>query len=754
MDFKTQLSYQTVKVLPPSDTDWRTYESFKKMFGEDVSVMVIGFNDPDFFRLGKFNDWYQLNQEIKKIQGIKNCISITSLYQVSLNDSLNKFDFLPLVTKPPRSQEELDQIKKLISSLPFYEGFIYDKKKENTLMAVSFTDADLHTKHRIETVQKIKRQAELFGIKYHLQMHYSGMPYIRTELMAKVGSEMGLFMVLVLIVTIIILWLFFHSFSSVFFSILVVLIGVVWSLGTMQLLGYQVTILSGLIPPLIMVIGVPNCIFLINKYHSEFSKHRNKIKALSRMIETIGVSLFLANITTAIGFGVLYFTDSSLLVEFGVVAAINVMITYLITLILIPIILSYLPSPSVKHTKHLEAKRINGILKLIDHLVHDRRKAIYVTITLITLISLYGMKKINVIGFVVDDLPQKDPIYSDLKYFEEKFNGVLPLEVLVDTKKPNGIFADNAAALYKIKSLQKMLGGYPEFSKPMSIVEGIKFSYQAYKGGNPKYFILPGISELQKLNQYTTGTKEKENSLQKFIDSTKQRTRISIQMADVGSKRIKEMMTEIRPRVDSIFDPKKYSVSLTGHSLVFLKGNDYLLKNLFESLLIEIILITLVGFALFRSFRIILLSKLPCLIPLIITAGIMGYLGIRFKPSTILIFSIAFGISSDGTIYFLTRYRQELKKHQRSVSEAISITIKETGLSMIYTAVILFCGFAVFAASSFGGTIALGVLISITLLVAMCTNLILLPALLLSINNWISRKEILEEPLIEIEEEQ
>lgn len=751
---KIQLSYEFAKVLPADDSTLVDYENFKKMFGEDGSVMVIGFQDKNLFQLDKFNDWYSLSNEIKKIDGIKDVMSIGNLYNVIRNDSLNKFDFVPVVKRVLLSQHELDSVKEIIQSLPFYEGLIYNKERGATLMAITFSKKDLNTKHRIAIVKEVKTMSGIFAKKHNLKLHYSGMPYIRTAIMEKVSNEMELFLGLAVVVMAIILWIFFRSFITVFFSISIVAIGVIWSLGTIDIFNYKITILSGLIAPLIMVIGIPNCIFLINKYHSEFSKHGNKIKALTRMMETISITLFLANITTAIGFGVLYFTNSSLLVEFGIIAAINVMATYIITLILVPIILSFLPAPTLKQTKHLDASRINKVLAFVDHLVHNNRKAIYFGITVITLISLYGMSKINVIGFVVDDLPQKDPIYTDLKFFEKNFNGVLPFEISIDTKNQNGVFAGNGKNLYKIKKLQKVFSEYAEFSKPLSIIEGIKFSYQAYKDGKQKYYLLPGASELNQLSQYNLTVKGQENNLQKFIDSSKQYTRISIQMADVGSQRTKELLTEIKPKIDSIFNPKDYNVKLTGHSLMFLKGNDYLLINLFESLLIEILLIALVGVALFRSVRIILLSKLPCLIPLIITAGIMGYSGIRFKPSTILIFSIAFGISSDGTIYFLTRYRHELKKNKHSVSEAISITIKETGIGMIYTAVILFSGFAIFAASSFGGTVAMGVLISITLLVAMLTNIVLLPALLLSINNRTSKKEMLQTPFIEMEEEE
>lgn len=750
---KIELTYTYPQILPADDPTYIEYENFRKLFGEDGSVMVIGIEDKNLFELKKFNDWYELSTAIKNIAGIKELMSVAKLYNIKRNDSLSKFDFLPIITSAPKSQTELDSLKEVIESLPFYDGLVYNKETGANLMAITFTKKDLNSKSRIEIVHQIKTLGDAFAKKHNLQIHYSGLPYVRTALMEKVSAEMGLFMGLAALVMVIILWLFFRSFSSVFFSVFVVAIGVTWALGTISLLDYKITMLSGLIAPLIMVIGIPNCVFLINKYQSEYMKHGNKIKALSVMIETIGVLLFLANVTTAIGFGVLYFTNSSMLVEFGVVAAINVMVTYFITLFLIPIILTYLPAPTKKQTKHLEGVKINKLLAWVDYVVHNKRKQLYWIITIVTLVSAYGASKINVNGFVVDDLPKNDPVNTDLQFFQNNFHGVLPFEISIDTKKENGVFADNGATLYKIKKLQKVFAEYDEFSRPLSVVEGVKFSYQAYKDGEKKYYILPGIMDLKELTQYTSTVKGQENKLATFIDSSKRITRVSFQMADIGSEKMKKLIAELQPRVDSIFDSNEYNVTLTGQSLMFLKGNAYLLYNLFESLLIEILLIAIVGIALFRSVRIIVLSKIPCLIPLIITAGIMGYLGIRFKPSTILIFSIAFGISSDGTIYFLTKYRQELKKLNATVAGSISIAIKETGLSMVYTAVILFCGFAIFAASGFGGTVAMGVLISITLLVAMVTNLVLLPAILLSIDKRQSKKEAKAKALIELGEE-
>jgi predicted RND superfamily exporter protein len=748
---KMELSYEFAKILPADDPTFIEYQDFKKQFGEDGSVMVLGFKDTAFYKLNKFNDWYYLSKAIKIIPGIKGVLSVPTAFKFVKNDSLSKFDSIPLITKIPRTQADVDSIKKEIFNLKFYKGIVYNDSGA-TLMAITFNNKTLNSARRLDIVKEIKTMTEAFGIRHNVQMHYSGMPYIRSQMMEKISHEMTLFLILAIVITGLILWAFFRSPVNVFFSLVIVAIGVIWSVGILQLFGYKITVLSGLIAPLILVIGIPNCIFLINKYQSEFVIHRNKVKALQRMIETIGVTLFLANITTAIGFAVLYFTKSTMLVEFGVVAAIAVMATYLVTLILTPVALFILPTPKAKHTKHLEGKRINKLLTVIDQLVHNKRKQIYITTALVTLLCVFGMLRISLVGYVVDDLPEKDPVYTDLRFFEREFNGVLPFEISIDTKKPNGVLAENARTLYKMKAMQAIFSDYKEFSRPLSIVEAIKFSYQVYKGGNPKFYKLPSITDLKELKDYAGSGQGTSDKLRNFIDSSKRVTRVSFQMADVGSKRIKELVAELRPRIDSIFDPKEYKVSMTGHSLVFLKSNDYLLYNLFESLVIEIILIAIVGIALFRSVRIIVLSKIPCLIPLVITAGVMGFLDIRFKPSTILIFSIAFGISSDGTIYFLTKYRQELKKRGGDAFKAISAAIRDTGFSMIYTSVILFFGFSIFSVSSFGGTAALGILISLTLIMSLITNLVLLPAILLSIANKKQNKDIMDTSVLEIED--
>jgi predicted RND superfamily exporter protein len=750
---KIELSYTFVKPLPSDDQAMIDYNAFKKMFGEDGNVMVVGLQDPSLFTLEKFNDYYELNKEIKKISGVKEVLSVASLYNIVKDDELKKFLFKPLIQNKPATQTQLDSIKELIYSLPFYDGLVINKQTNATLMAITFDDKKLNSAARIEIVDNVKMLADEFSKKNDIVLHFSGLPYIRTTFMKVVSYEMKLFLVLAILVTALILYLFFRSLRVVGYSLVVIAIGLIWSVGTIHLFGYQITILSSMIPPLITVIGLPNCIFFTNKYQEELRRHGNKMRALSMMVRKVGLSNFLANITTAVGFGVFYFTNSSLLVEFGLVAAINVIASYVVALTLLTIILSYLPAPSLKKANHLSGKRITYIIDKVNYLVHNKRNAIYAVITVITVVGGFGMFYIQKIGYVVDDLPKNDPIYTDLRFFESNFHGVLPFEVLIDTKKEKGVFADNAKTLYKIRRLQKVVNEHPEFSKPLSIVEAVRFAYQAYNDGDPKYYQLAPPQELNNMKTYLGTVVGNENKYKSFLDATNQYTRVSFQMADVGSVRIKELMNDLRPKVDSIFDPAEYNVSFTGQSAVFLKGNDYLFHHLFISLLIAIGLILLIGMVLFRSVLIIVLSKIPCLIPLVVTAGIMGYFNIPFKPSTILIFSIAFGLASDGTIYILTEYRQQL--NSGAGANSIRNTVKEVGLSMIYTNIILFFGFAIFIVSSFGGTASMGLLISITLLSALITNLVLLPSILLTLEKRINTKNMLKDGIdLDTEEEE
>jgi len=749
---KIQMSYEMSQVLPATDSTMISFQNFTKKFGQDGSVMVIGLPTDSLRDLSTFKHWMQLSQALQAVEGIDKVMSIADIFGLQRNVQDKSFDTYKLFNRVPQDQAELDTLLDQAFQLPFYEGFIYSKDQSATLMAITVDRDLLDSKDRGILMGDLMKQVNDFEEKSNIRLYKSGLPFIRSNNTSKVSEEIKLFILLAVIVTATLLLLFFRSFKAMFFSMVVVLVGVIWSLGIQGILQYKITILTGLIPPLIIVIGIPNCIFILNKYHQEYKKHGNQILALRRVIMKIGNAIFLTNTTTSLGFGTFVFTDSEILIEFGIVAVCGIASVFVVSITLLPIIQSFLAPPKERHTKHLERKWVHNVVGQLVNIVTKNRRLVYISSIVVVLLSAYGITLIKTTGNIADDLPRDGTVYQDLLYFEDNFKGVLPLEVTIDAKKKGG--ATKYSTLRRIDKLQDLIAEYPELSKPLSIVEGLKFAKQGYYNGNPSKYSLYNPQERSFIAPYLLGSEKQSDLLDSYLDSSRQVTRLTAQMADVGSNRMEEILADLSPKVDSLFPKDKYEVEFTGSSVVWLKGTDYLVKNLFLSLSIAIVLIAIIMAVLFSSLRMVFVSLIPNLIPLLFTAAIMGYFGISIKPSTILIFSIAFGISVDDTIHYLAKYRQELHRHGLNLREAAILALKETGVSMIYTSIVLFFGFGVFTASEFGGTVALGLLVSVTLLVAMASNLILLPSLILSFDKWLTTKVFQEEVLIEILDEE
>jgi hypothetical protein len=747
-----KMSYEMARMLPKADSINVEYEKFKKEFGQDGSVIFVALQDPDLYSLEHYRDWYDLSNKVTTIHGVAEVVSTARAYSLLRNDKEKKFDFAPIVSKVPETQTEVDSIKKVIYGLPLYEGRLFNPETNVSLMMITLDKEILNSKKRIPLIKSIKEEIDLYGQKYNIDLKYSGLPYIRTVTSKKIQNELLLFVLLSLLITSILLFLLFKSLRAVAFSMLVVIIAVIWVLGTIVLFGYKITILTGILPPLLIVIGVENSIFLLNKYLSEYREHGNKVKALSRMISRIGNANLLTNATTAVGFAAFIITSNELLVEFGIIASLNILITYLLSLFLLPILFSFFPTPKSRHLKHLDESFISKVLDWVSVIVQTKRKLIY-SITIIAFIGgIIGITLLQTTGNVVDDISKKDKLYKDLIFLEHNFKGVMPLEITVDTRKKKGIL--RMSTIKKLEQLQDTLATYPEFSLPVSIVEVIKSAKQAFYHGKTEMYSLPNNQEKNFILSYVPNLESKDKSIiNSFVDDDLSKTRISIQMANIGTNDIERILKDLKPKINAIFPADKYDVQLTGNSVVFLKGTNYLVKNLFSSLLLAIVVITILMALIFSSFRMILISLIPNIIPQILTAGMMGYFGISIKPSTILIFSIALGISVDNTIHFLSRYRLQLKHNNWKIKESVLGALKETGYSMIYSAIVLFFGFSIFTLSSFGGTEALGYLVSFTLFVALFSNIFVLPSLLLSLDTKLLTKSF-KEPSVEIFDEE
>lgn len=745
-----RFTYTEANLLPDDHEINLEYKAFLDQFGEEGNLIVLGVKDSALFTPEKFSAWNQLSSDFRKAEEVELTLSIGDLQKLEKRKDIEGFKMVPFIKDSIFTQEGLDKYKyELFAKLPFYSGLVYSPDKKSIRTAIYLNKDIVNSAARKdfiveELIPRVKKFEQDTGVK----VHTSGMPYIRTLNSQNIIDEIGMFVGAALLVTSVIFFFFFRSFRATIISMITVIIGVMWAFGILGLLHYEITVLTALIPPLIIVIGIPNCIFLINKYQQEIKQHGNQAKSLQRVISKVGNATLMTNVTTASGFATFILTNSQLLKEFGIVASINIMAIFLLSLFIIPIMYSYMAVPKNKHLKHLNKRWINAFVDWMEKTVREHSISIYVCATLLLCLSIIGIFNIKISGSIIEDMPKQTEFYKDIKFFEREFDGIMPLEILVDTKREKGVM--KLATLKRIDKLQEYIEDIPEFSKPLSVVELVKYSKQAYYNNNPEYYQLPNSQEQTFLLAYAKSSAKSTNLLKSYVDSTGQYARITTFMMDTETDRFDRIEEDLLAKIDKIFSVDRYNVSLTGKALVFQKGTKYLVTNLIISLSLAILLIALFMAWMFRSFRMILVSLIPNLLPLIITAGLMGFLGVPIKPSTILVFSIAFGISVDDTIHFLAKYRQELIANNWKIKKSVYAALRETGFSMIYTSIVLFFGFSVFTISSFGGTVALGALVSITLLFAMLANLLLLPSLLLSLERSIANKETLREPSLEI----
>ena len=731
-------------LLPEDNIVNVEYRNFIKTFGDEGNLIVIAIKDKKFFTPKTFGAWQTLLSDIKKDKQIDMVLSVSDLQKLSKNDAKQQFDLNNYVDKNRiGSQKYLDSIKSdLFANMPFYEGLLFNKKTQTIRAAIYMDKTIVNTPERKAYIlADFNKKIANFEEQNNIKVHISGMPYIRTMNAKSIADEIGLFVLGAIFITSLIFFFFFRSHRATLISVVIVIIGVMWSFGFLGLFNYQITVLTAVVPSLVIIIGIPNCIFLTNKYQQEYLNHGNKAKALQRVITKVGTATLMTNLTTAAGFATFIITSSDILKEFGIVTSISIVALFVLCLIIIPIYYSYQPVPQAKHLEHLNRNYTKKFIGWIERNIRYKKTRIYVVAALLALVSIFGAFQIKTSGSLIEDMPKNTDFFKDILFFEKEFDGVMPLEITIDTKRKKGVM--KLSTLRKMEEFQKTIEEIPELAKPISVLNLVKYTKQAYYNGNPEYYQLPSSQEQSFIAGYAkNATKNSRANLMKsYVDSTGQVARITTFMRDIGTGKMAKIEEKLQVKIDSIFPADRYKVTLTGKPLVFEKGTQFLLNNLITSLLFAVLLIAILMLFLFKSFKMVVVAIIPNLLPLIITAGLMGYFGIPLKPSTILVFSIAFGLSVDDTIHFLAQYRQELGRNNWKIKKSVYATIKEAGVSMFYTSCVLFAGFSVFLLSDFGGTIALGGLIAMTLAFGMLSNLMLLPALVLSFNKTLVRQQ-------------
>jgi predicted RND superfamily exporter protein len=814
--------------LPKDDPIQMDYENFKLQFGEDGSTLVIAVQTDSLYTEENLKKWRELGYKILKFKGVDNVVSEATLFGMTNNIAKNEFEIHRIFSDTTFRDKSIEDVRKEIRKNPIYRGLLYNDTSNVSLLMIGIDEKVLSNPKKSDVVLKIEELANQYE-KHFGKVYFAGLPHIRVVVGKRIVAEMYIFLALSIFASSLLLFIFFRSLYVVFLCNTVVFISVIWALGSIAFMGFELSIIMALIPPLLIVIGVPNCVFLITRYHQEYVRLDNKMRALFVMIKRIGSVTFLTNLTTAVGF--VTFTSSDKLAQFGIISSWNIMVVFVLSLAIIPIFASFAKPPKPRHLKHLSRIYSQGFIEIIVKLVTKYRPWIYVSSVVLVIFSLYGMTKIISTGNVTSDIPKDDPILLDLKFVEHHFGGSIPFEITVDYKEKGRLF--NIETMRKVESIQQLFAKDTLFSKSISYVDLIKSINMAYHRGDPSKFTLISNRDKLRLKKYIdkldlSSLNGGAVSLKSLVDTTNTTLRIRMQMKDLSIDKVGPTLDALKIKTEKILNPDKptlerlyskivkgsagamdsiiyehtgvfnnltalvsngndqkqmafdmnpdkiksymgtaqfnknlkkaieaesYDLVFTGIKVVQTEGTKYLFVNLLQSLIFAVISIAIMMAFLFRSLRIILVSMIPNIIPLLFTAGIMGYFQIPLKPSTILVFGIALGITVDNAILFLGKYRNELKQHGWDVRFAILHSLRETGLGIFYTSVILFFGFLMFVFSQFGGTKALGLLVSITIMVGMATNLIILPALLLTLERKFSMRSF-QEPFFDIYNEE
>lgn len=739
---KVEMSYDFTNAIPTDNPKYQDFQNLIQTFGEDGNRIMIGIQSDNFNNKDFFLDYKKFSEDLEKSPGIINVLDITKTVKI-IEDEEHGLNVENIFKSP--NAEDLNQELQEFYEQEFYKGLIYNPENNTYLLAATINDTIMASKNRSDLIESIVEKGDQFAKKHDIEIHYSGLPFIRVKTADMIQGEIGLFLGLSFLLTAIILFLFFRSFTAVITSLLTVAIGVIFSFGTLTLLGYKITILTGMIPPLVVVVGIPNCIYFLNKYHIEYGIEEAKIPALENMISKMGIVTLFTNLTTAIGFGVFFFTKSVILKEFGLVAGLNIMGLFFTSIILIPSLYSFLTVPKTKHTGYLESKWLNNLLTAFVKLSFKYRSVVYICTLIILGFTAWGIANLKSVGHIVDDLPQSNKVYTDLKFFEKNFKGVMPLEILIDTDKKYGAVS-SLDILEKADELMEYMESKEEIGGGLTLTKVIKFAKQSlsdeYELPDPFEFgaLRPQIISMinKRSEEQYKGVNEILNG---FLNDDASIMRLSVQMADVGSQAMPYILKDIEDKAAEIFeDDENITITTTGSSVTYLEGSKFIIHSLRDSLILAFTMIVVCMFILFRDWRILSIAIVTNIIPLAITAGIMGAMGIPLKPSTVLVFSVTLGITVDVSIRFLVNFKQDILIRNNDIQRTVLRTIRETGLSIIFTSFILVAGFGVFTLSSFEGTKALGYLISLTLFLAMIFNLSLQPALLLWMHKVYKKK--------------
>jgi uncharacterized protein len=585
-----------------------------------------------------------------------------------------------------------------------HEDYISKAKSDELLASVQKTVSNYK-------FDKVRIAGRTIGQKYYIDI----MIY-----------ELLFFIGLSAILIVFFLYIAFRSGWGIILPQVVIVASVLWLLGLMGLFNEPINIILTTIPTIMFVVAMSDVIHLVSRYLDALRTGLGKFEAINVSLREVGFATFLTSITTAIGFFTLYFVRVEPIQKFGVVMGIGVLIAFVLTFLMLPFLFYLAPSP-----KYIYSKKENHFwyarLRKWFITVMRSKKRVLLIYGLVSLVFLYGASLIRTNNYLMDDLRESEPLKQDFNYLDAHYGGVRPFELVAELKDTSMSFWD-PEVLEELNSVESYLEKTYGVTIKSSLIQTVKVVNRATKSGNPEFFDLPDSKSRLRTVRRMVRMAGSGAVYRSVVDSLETVTRINGTIPDIGNEKVtaknKKLFEYLSGQQNLLLD---YKITGTAHLLD--KNMRYLSKSLVQGLTFSVLIVALIMGLIYRSVSMMIISIIPNLFPLLAIAGIMGFAGVELKISTAIIFTIAFGIAVDDTIHLLGKFKFELMKG-RTVMYAMKRAYLTTGKAMILTTLILCSGFMLLVFSSFMGSFNMGVLLCITLLLALVADLTLLPVLI------------------------
>ena len=715
---KLIVDFSLEQMFPENDPERDKYDQFRSEFSREDDKFLLIYSCDDPLSRENIKKLSIIDELINKIVGIQ---QTTSLSNIQENDEFLFDEALDDSTWEAHKEMVLDH--------PLYTNLVISEDGKSGAIFVDMKDDVNNQTLRENLFKEIDRGLEIHGRDW--EWYEAGIPVLRTRYVELVSKERSIFIPLGGLVVVLILFFVFRQVNCVVLPMTSIFITLIWVSALMAYLGITINLISYLTYILILIIGCSNCIHILMKYHECIEQEKNIKFAVRRVIKELGGALFLTSLTTAVGFFSLMMTNIRITQEFGFVLGVGVVLMFIIAIITIPIILLYLPSPPQHHIKRLISQSDSFSVDKIDASTKKFPYPILALSILFLIISFVGLKSIDYNISILDDLRPGNSLYDDIMYVDENFGGTLPLEIVISnfsssTTNKDSLSSDNIFNLdflTKADEFESQIEKISHIKKAISMNDYIKVIanfWEPERGMSlPEYD--DDIYDYLDLAPSNIGTN--------LFNSDSTKYRITCRVGNIRSKVADSLKVKVQSIFDEVFKGGSQEVLISGSTLLALRTQGFLIRDLTTSFILAFIIIFISMVILFRSIRLSLISILPTIIPLVAAAAIMGFSGIKLRPSTAMTFSIALGIAVDDTIHFLARFRQELKK-TKDIGLAVSNSILSTGKAIIGTTLVLCMGFFTLYFSELVPNHEFGILATIILIIALISSLLLLPVLL------------------------